>query len=100
MIKVIDINSKSSTQADTGRARTLLSPAADGTRVSVEIRDVDPGKTYSAAASDRTQVVYILEGRDAKSSYTNAAGTKNQTQGRRTGVYLEPGERASITAAA
>jgi mannose-6-phosphate isomerase-like protein (cupin superfamily) len=43
--------------------------------------------------------VYILEGKDAKSSYTKAGTTIDRTSGRRAGVYLEPGEQASVSAA-
>ena len=44
-------------------------------------------------------VAYILEGKNAKVSYTSGGKTAERTAQRRTGVYLEPGEQASITAA-
>ena len=72
MIKVIDIASRSQVPVPEGRARHVLAPAEDGTRVHVAIREVDPGKTCRLAASDRTQVVYILEGKDAKAAWTSA----------------------------
>ena len=94
MIKVIDIESKPSTPIAEGRVRNILGPADDGTRVQVAIEEVDPGKTYRLAASDRTQVVYILEGKDAKVTYTTAGQKSERTAQRRAGVYLEPGEEA------
>jgi mannose-6-phosphate isomerase-like protein (cupin superfamily) len=98
MIKVIDIASKSRTPVAEGHVRSVLKPSDDGTRVQVAIEEVDQGKTFRMAASDKTQVFYILEGKDAKVTYTSAGKTKEYTAQRRTGVYLEPGEEATVTA--
>jgi mannose-6-phosphate isomerase-like protein (cupin superfamily) len=49
-------------------------------------------------SSEKTQVVYILEGRDAKVTYTSAGHTVDHTAQRRSGAYLEPGEEATVTA--
>ena len=100
MIKVIDIESKRRTPNAAGHARNILGPADGGTRVQAAIAEVDPGNTYRLAASDRTQVVYILEGKDAKVTYTTAGQKSERTAQRRTGVYLEPGEEAGVTATA
>lgn len=98
MIKVIDIDSKARTPVPEGQVRMILSPAEDGTRVQVAIKEVVPGKTCCLTPSDRTQVVYILEGKDAKITYTTGGTTAEYTAGRRAGVYMEPGEAASVTA--
>jgi mannose-6-phosphate isomerase-like protein (cupin superfamily) len=98
MIKVIDLASKTATHAPDGRVRTILSPAQDGTKVTVAVRDVDPGKTYQLARSEQTQVVYLLEGEGATLTHTAAGKSAEHKVQRRAGVYLEPGEEASITA--
>ena len=98
MIKVINVESKARTPVAEGHVRTILGPSDDGTRVQVAIEEVDPGKTCRLSRSDKTQVAYILEGKDAKISYTIAGKSANQTAPRRAGVYLEPGEEASVTA--
>ncbi|MBI4263934.1 MAG: cupin domain-containing protein [Acidobacteria bacterium] len=98
MITVIDIESKARIPVPEGRVRHILAPAEDGTRVHVAITEVDPGKTSRLAPSDRTQVLYILEGRDARITYTTAGRTAERAARRRAGVYLEPGEDASVTA--
>ena len=98
MIKVIETNSKNGTATSQGRAKAILGPE-EGTRVQVSIIDIESGKTCHIGASDRTQVVYILEGKDARLSYTIAGKPAEQTAQRRAGVYLEPGEDAAITAA-
>jgi mannose-6-phosphate isomerase-like protein (cupin superfamily) len=98
MIEVINIGSKTSLPLSEGRVRHVLRPSEDGTRVHVAIEEVDAGKTCRLAPSDRTQVVYILEGRDARVTYTSAGQTAEHTAQRRSGVYLEPGEEATVTA--
>jgi len=65
MIKVINIDSKAKTPVAEGHVRNILGPSDDATRVRVAVEDVDLGKTCRIAPADMTQVVYILEGRDA-----------------------------------
>jgi len=81
-----------------GSVRNILRPSDDGTRVHIAIEDVAAGKTCRLASSDKTQVVYIMEGHDAKVTYTSAGHTAEHTAQRRAGVYLEPGEEATVTA--
>ena len=95
MIKVINISSKTAVPVPEGHIRTLLNPADDGTRVYVAIENVDPGKTCSIQKSERTQVAYILEGQNASIIHEDI--TQKSVQ-RRAGLYLEPGETATITA--
>ena len=98
MIKVIDIASKAETQTPEGPERTVLSPATDGTRVTVAVKKVARGKTSRLTSSEKTQVLYVLEGKDAKVTHTTAGKTSEHTVQRRAGVYLEPGEEATVTA--
>jgi mannose-6-phosphate isomerase-like protein (cupin superfamily) len=98
MIKVIDIASKNSAGTPEGQVTTVLGSAEEGTRVEVAVRDVDPGKTCHFGPSDRTRVVYLLEGADATLRHTSAGHTSEHKTQRRAGVYLEPGEEATITA--
>ena len=98
MIEVIDIETKTTTPIAEGQVRHILGPSDDGTRVQVAIKSVEPGKTSRLAPSLRTQVVYILEGKDARVTYTGVGGTTEHTAQRRAGVYLEPGEEANVTA--
>jgi mannose-6-phosphate isomerase-like protein (cupin superfamily) len=98
VIRVIDVASLARTPAPDGHQKTVLSPAGDGTRVHVTIREVDPGKTCHVASSERTQVVYILEGADAAITHTTADAVSEHRLKRRAGVYLEPGEEATVTA--
>jgi mannose-6-phosphate isomerase-like protein (cupin superfamily) len=98
LIKVIDVGRKSNAPTPDGQQRYALHPVEDGTRVSVAVRDVDAGKTYHASRADKTQVVYILEGRDVTLAHTTGGRTTEYETQRRSGVYLEPGEEAAVTA--
>ena len=99
MIRVIDVASKTRTPVPEGNARTVLGPSDEGTRVQVAIREVEPGKACRVGPSDKTQVVYILEGKGATVAYTKAGTTTQRTTDRRAGVYLEPSEEATVSAA-
>ena len=99
MIKVINIGHKSRTQDAAGSVRGILGPAEEGTRVRVAVQEVQAGKTHRLAPSDQTQVAYVLEGPGARVTHTIGGQSQEQPLPRRAGVYLEPGEEASIEAA-
>lgn len=98
MIRVIDSATLARTSGPNGHTRVVLGPEVSGTRVQVVLEDVGEGKACHVGQSDRTQVVYILEGTEATLSYTRAGVTVEQPAQRRSGIYLEPGEEARITA--
>jgi quercetin dioxygenase-like cupin family protein len=98
MIKVINIESQTRVPVAEGHVRKILGPSDEGTRVQVVREEVDPGQTCRLALSDRTQVAYILDGKDAKVTHTIAGKSSEYTAQRRAGLYLEPGEEATITA--
>ena len=98
MIKVINIESQARVPVAEGHVRKILGPSNEGTRVQVTIEEVNPGKACRLAPGDRTQVAYILEGKDAKVTHTTGGKTTEYTAQRRAGVYLEPGEEAIVTA--
>ena len=100
MIKVIDIANKPKVRVPEGHARNVLEPVEDGTRVHVAIKDIDQGKTYRVSRSDRTQVVYVLEGEDARiTHHTSSDAAVEHVGQRRSGIYLEPSEEATVTVA-
>ena len=97
MIRVINV-AKTATPTPEGQVRTVLGPSEAGTRVEVALKDVDPGKTCRLGRSEKTQVAYLLEGKDATVTHTTSGGTTEHKAQRRTGVYVEPGEEATVTA--
>jgi mannose-6-phosphate isomerase-like protein (cupin superfamily) len=100
MIRVINVDSKPKMPVGEGHVRDVLAPGDDRTRVRVAIVDVDAGKRHLLPANDRTQVAYLLEGDGATVSYTSRGSTHEQAARRRSGIYLEPGEEAVISAGA
>jgi quercetin dioxygenase-like cupin family protein len=99
MIKVINIDGKERKPEPAGDVRSVLGVAEEGTRVRVAIQDVEAGKTHRLTSSDRSRVAYVLEGTDARATHTVAGQTQEHVLQRRSGIYLEPGEEAAITAA-
>jgi mannose-6-phosphate isomerase-like protein (cupin superfamily) len=100
MITVIDTAGKDRTRAAEGHRRVVLGASQTGTRVEVALSQVDPGKSYHLARSDRTQVAYLLEGKDATITHTTAGKAAEYTAHQRSGIYLEPGEDATVAASA
>ncbi len=98
MIQVIDTASQTNTPLPEGNVRHILSASNDKTRVEVARYQVDAGQTHRIPSSGRTQVVYILEG-TAEVTFTTAGKATTHTGHRGCGVYLEPGEEASMKAA-
>ena len=98
MIRVIDIANKPKVRVPEGHVRKVLDTSEEGTRVHVAIKEIDQGNTYRVSRSDRTQVAYVLEGKNARIAHTNASGTVEHIGQRRSGIYLEPSEEATVTA--
>jgi len=97
MIKVIDTESRPRVAQQEGHVRTVLGGPDEPTRVHVAVEEIDGGQRRHFAVSDRTQVIYLLEG-DATITHTSAAGAVEHSAARRSGVYLEPGEEATVVA--
>lgn len=100
MITVIGIQDKSRAATDDGHVRNILCPSEDQTRVAVAVREVDAGKTWRVTSSDKTQVVYVLDGAGVAITHTCQGTTTHHTAARRAGMYLEPFEEATVTASA
>jgi len=94
MITVIDIKSCKHTPIPEGTVRRILTPSKDNTRVDVASYDVDSGKIHRITSSERTQVAYVMEGKDAEVNF----GTATYTVQRGCGIYLEPNEEAVVKA--
>jgi mannose-6-phosphate isomerase-like protein (cupin superfamily) len=99
MIKLIDVTAKPPKSTPEGQVATVLGPESDGTRVHVEFSTLDPHKALTFASSDQTQLVYVLDGDDARIAHTRGGQTADHAAGRRSGIYLEPGETATVEAA-
>ncbi len=98
MITVIDTTGRKSTPIPEGTVRHILTPSDDKTRVEVARYELDSGKTHRIPPSERTQVVYVMEGKDAEVTFSTAGKAATYRAQRGCGVYLEPNEEAVIKA--
>jgi mannose-6-phosphate isomerase-like protein (cupin superfamily) len=96
MITVFDTANQPRVESPEGHVRIVLSPQRDGTRVRVVIADVDAGQVLHVAPNRNTQVAYVLEGTNVAVTHTRAGGKSEHHVQRRAGIYLEPGEEATI----
>ena len=96
MIDLIDCSATARTPIAEGNVRTVLGAPEGPTRVSVSLIELDQDRTMRFGPSERTEVAYLLEG-DAEVSHTTIGGeVAVHDARRRTGIYLEPGEEASV----
>jgi mannose-6-phosphate isomerase-like protein (cupin superfamily) len=96
MINVFDTASMPSTATPEGGMRTVLGPNATGTRAQVALLDLEAGRTLRLAPSGETRVAYVLEGDGAVITHTKGGMSSERRVHRRAGVYVEPGEQATI----
>jgi mannose-6-phosphate isomerase-like protein (cupin superfamily) len=99
VIQVFDLSAKEPTPIPQGIKREVLGSGGDGTRVHVAVYEVDSGESLEVSASDRTRVVYVLDGEGAEIKHKVGPEIETHAAPRRSGVYLEPGEEATVTAA-
>jgi mannose-6-phosphate isomerase-like protein (cupin superfamily) len=98
MITVIDTTKRKSAPIPEGTVRHILTPSDDKTRVEVSRYEVDTGKTHRIPPSERTQVVYITEGKGAEATLNQGGKATTYAAQRGCGLYLEPAEEAVIKA--
>jgi mannose-6-phosphate isomerase-like protein (cupin superfamily) len=101
VITVINLADLNPTRTREGEATAVLGrPSTQDTRVTVAVERLERGKARHLTRSDRTQVAYILEGQDARIVHASTASQAEHPAQRRSGIYLEPGEEAAISATA
>lgn len=98
MITLISLSTKPETAISEGKVQTLLSESEEGTRTHVALYEIDPHRTIEFAQRATTQIVYILEGEGATITHETSGDTVEHAAHRRTGIYLEPDERATVEA--
>jgi mannose-6-phosphate isomerase-like protein (cupin superfamily) len=98
MITVIHTTGKASASIPEGTVWNFLGPSVSQTNVEASRYKIDAGKTIQFPVSERSQLIYILEGDAAEVSFTSAGKTETHPAKKLCGVYLEPGEEAAIKA--
>jgi quercetin dioxygenase-like cupin family protein len=92
----IDSNTLPSVKTAHGEDKEILNEALAGAKnVKAILHRIDAGQTFEAAASDKHQLVYLMDGKGS----IRLEG-KDYEVSKGAGVYLGPAEGASVTAAA
>jgi len=99
VIEVIDLAATEPQTIPEGTEREIVGSDDDGKRAYVAVLEIDPGQTLEVSPSDRTRVVYVLDGEGAEIKHKAGSETETYSALRRSGVYLEPGEEAVVEAA-
>lgn len=98
MIRLIDLATRPSTALSGGSVTPVLGPSAEGTTTCVSLYELDPWKDLEFSSDDMSQVVYLLDGEDAHVTFISANDRAQHRAKRGAGVYLEPGEAATVQA--
>ena len=97
-LNVIKTNSRERVPTPAGTMREIITAADKGARdVRAALHDIEPGRSHTfdaSAAGKRSHLVYVIEGSGGEFSY----GGKTHAARKGTGVYLEPGEKATVSA--
>jgi mannose-6-phosphate isomerase-like protein (cupin superfamily) len=94
-INIINTATRKRIPTSAGTMREIITAEDSGAKdVRASIHDVEPNRTLEFNSSDRTHLVYIIEGSGAEFSFK---GEKYPAK-KSTGLYLESGETASIMA--
>jgi mannose-6-phosphate isomerase-like protein (cupin superfamily) len=94
-INIIGTSTRKRVPTSAGAMREIITAEDTGAnQVRAALHDVEPNQTLEFNSGDRTQLVYIIEGAGAQFSFK---GEKYPAK-KGTGLYLEAGEEASITA--
>jgi quercetin dioxygenase-like cupin family protein len=94
-INVINTGSRKKVATSAGTVREIITADDAGAKnVRASIYEVEPNRTLEFNSGSRTHLVYVVEGSGAEFSFK---GEKYPAK-KGTGLYLEPGEKAAISA--
>jgi mannose-6-phosphate isomerase-like protein (cupin superfamily) len=96
-LNLIKTNDRERVPTAAGTMREIITARDAGARdVRAALHDVEPNKSLEVSAGSRAHLLYTIDGSGGQFSYKGK--TSPATKG--TGVYLEPGEQASVSAGA
>jgi mannose-6-phosphate isomerase-like protein (cupin superfamily) len=96
-INVIDTGNRKKVSTAAGTVREIIASSDSGAKeVRASIHEIEPNRSLEFDSGKRTHLLYVLEGRAGQFSFKGNKYPAN----RGTGVYLESGEKAEISAGA
>src|SRR5215471_17790390 len=95
-ITVIDTNNRRKESVPGGTVRHIITSDDRAKDVRAAIQEIEPGKSAEFNSENRSHLLYVLEGDGGQFSFKGA----NHVARNGAGLYLEPGEKATISAGA
>jgi quercetin dioxygenase-like cupin family protein len=95
-INVIDTNNRRKESGPAGTVREIITSDDRAKDVRAAIYEIEPGKSLDFSSGNRAHLFYVLEGEGGQFSFKGASHTAKKG----TGLYLEPGEKASVSTGA
>jgi mannose-6-phosphate isomerase-like protein (cupin superfamily) len=95
-ITIIDTNSRRKESIPAGTVRHIITSSDPAKDVRAAIHEVEPGKSLEISSDNRSHLLYVLEGENGQFSFKGAKHIARQGAG----LYLEPGETATLSAGA
>ncbi len=94
-INVINTNARQRVSTSAGTTREIVAANDDGAKdLRASIHEVEPNRSLEINSDKRTHLVYVMEGSGGHFSFKG----ENYPAKKGTGVYLEPGDRAGVSA--
>jgi len=93
-ITVIDTNNRRKESSTAGTVRQIITSDDPARGVRAAIHEIEPGKSLEFNSENRSHLLYVLEGDGGQLLFK---GSKNSAK-KGTGLYLEPGEKATFSA--
>jgi quercetin dioxygenase-like cupin family protein len=93
-INVIHTSERKRETVPAGNVRQIITSDDGAKDVRAAIFDVEPGRTQEFSSESRSHLLYVIEGSGGEFTFK---GEKHAAK-KGTGLYLEPGDKASVTA--
>jgi mannose-6-phosphate isomerase-like protein (cupin superfamily) len=95
-ITIIDTNNRRKESIPAGTVRQIITSDDPAKDVRAAIHEIEPGKALELNSEKRSHLFYVLEGEGGQFTFKGAKHTAKKGAG----LYLEPGEKAAISAGA
>ena len=93
-IDVIDTNSRRRESIPAGTVRQIITADDRAKDIRAAIHEIEPDKSLEFSSDNRSHLFYVIEGDGGQFSFKGGQHAANKG----TGMYLEPGEKATVSA--
>src|SRR5262245_16489425 len=93
-INVIDTNNRNKETVSAGTVRQIITANDGAKEVRAAIHEIESGKSIDFESGNRSHLLYVIHGSGGKFSFKGSTHAADMGAG----VYLEPGEKATVSA--